>query len=111
MHSVNYLHFHKFLKIIPGNSIFNLARGVLYFVTSAFLFLETCRQAAGGNKGPRYDVERKVKRESRAVPAPDANAELVLSMQVYFCVYSSFNICMSLSVKIDKHILHFIYIH
>lgn len=42
---------------------------------------EARRQAAGGNKGPRYDVERKVKRESRAVPAPDANAELVLSMQ------------------------------
>lgn len=78
----NHLYLYKFLMIIRGNSIFNLARGGLYFVTSAFLFLQTFRQAAGGNKGPRYDVERKVKRESRAVPAPDANAELVLSMQV-----------------------------
>lgn len=70
--------------IIPGNIISNLTKGSLYFLTSPFLFLGTCRQAAGGNKGSRYDVERKVKRESRAVPAPDANAELVLSMQVYF---------------------------
>ncbi|KAL6999515.1 [pyruvate dehydrogenase (acetyl-transferring)] kinase [Sarracenia purpurea var. burkii] len=42
---------------------------------------ETRRQAAAGNKGHRYDPERRVARESRAVPAPDANAELPLSMQ------------------------------
>lgn len=34
------------------------------------------RQGAAGSKGQRGT------RESRAIPAPDANAELVLSMQV-----------------------------
>lgn len=42
---------------------------------------EARRQAAAGNKGHRYDPERRGGRESRAVPAPDANAELALSMQ------------------------------
>ncbi|XP_034678773.1 probable serine/threonine-protein kinase At1g54610 [Vitis riparia] len=41
---------------------------------------EARRQGAAG-KGQRLDHERKGIRESRAVPAPDANAELVLSMQ------------------------------
>lgn len=40
------------------------------------------RQGAAGGKGQRLDLERRGTRESRAVPAPDANAELVLSMQV-----------------------------
>lgn len=40
------------------------------------------RQGAAGNKGQRLDHERRGGRESRAVPAPDANAELVASMQV-----------------------------
>ncbi|GMH05643.1 hypothetical protein Nepgr_007483 [Nepenthes gracilis] len=39
------------------------------------------RQGAAGNKGHRLDPESKVTRESRAIPAPDANAELVISMQ------------------------------
>ncbi|KAA8523906.1 hypothetical protein F0562_010329 [Nyssa sinensis] len=39
------------------------------------------RQAATGNKGHRHDLERRGTRESRAIPAPDANAELVSSMQ------------------------------
>ncbi|PSS16179.1 Serine/threonine-protein kinase [Actinidia chinensis var. chinensis] len=42
---------------------------------------EARRQAAAGNKGHRYDPERRRVRESRAVPAPDANAELASSMQ------------------------------
>ncbi|KAK7272540.1 hypothetical protein RJT34_29198 [Clitoria ternatea] len=42
---------------------------------------EARRQGAAGSKGQRHDVERRGARESRAVPAPDANAELVLSMQ------------------------------
>ncbi|XP_073026354.1 probable serine/threonine-protein kinase At1g54610 [Primulina eburnea] len=42
---------------------------------------ETRRQIAAGNKGHRYDLEKRGPRESRAVPAPDANAELVSSMQ------------------------------
>ncbi|XP_059662650.1 probable serine/threonine-protein kinase At1g54610 [Cornus florida] len=42
---------------------------------------EARRLAAAGNKGHKYDLERRGTRESRAVPAPDANAELVLSMQ------------------------------
>lgn len=41
----------------------------------------TDRQGAVGSKGQRVDLERRT-RESRAVPAPDANAELVLSMRV-----------------------------
>lgn len=39
---------------------------------------------AAGGKGHRYDPERRGMRESRAVPAPEANAELVSSMQVNF---------------------------
>ncbi|KAJ8532371.1 hypothetical protein K7X08_012294 [Anisodus acutangulus] len=42
---------------------------------------EARRQAAAGSKGHRYDQERRGARESRAVPAPEANAELVSSMQ------------------------------
>ncbi|XAR68331.1 Cyclin-dependent kinase [Bertholletia excelsa] len=42
---------------------------------------EARRQAAAGNKGHRYDLERRGARESRAVPAPEANAELASSMQ------------------------------
>ncbi|XP_027340529.1 probable serine/threonine-protein kinase At1g54610 [Abrus precatorius] len=42
---------------------------------------EARRQGAAGSKGQRHDLERRGARESRAIPAPDANAELVLSMQ------------------------------
>lgn len=42
---------------------------------------EARRQVAAGGKGHRYDPERRGMRESRAVPAPEANAELVSSMQ------------------------------
>lgn len=42
---------------------------------------EARRQIAAGNKGQRYDLEKRGPRESRAVPAPDANAELVSSIQ------------------------------
>ncbi|KAJ4975498.1 hypothetical protein NE237_000604 [Protea cynaroides] len=42
---------------------------------------EARRQGLVGSKAQRSDLDRKVPRESRAVPAPDANAELVLSMQ------------------------------
>ncbi|XP_050217168.1 probable serine/threonine-protein kinase At1g54610 [Mercurialis annua] len=42
---------------------------------------EARRQGAAGSKGQRPDIERRGTRESRAIPAPDANAELVLSMQ------------------------------
>ncbi|KAK7317697.1 hypothetical protein RJT34_02136 [Clitoria ternatea] len=39
------------------------------------------RQGTVGSKGQRHDPERRGTRESRAIPAPDANAELPLSMQ------------------------------
>ncbi|KAK6230567.1 hypothetical protein QUC31_002085 [Theobroma cacao] len=42
---------------------------------------EVRRQGAAGSKGQRPDLDRRGTRESRAIPAPDANAELVLSMQ------------------------------
>ncbi|KAL3508680.1 hypothetical protein ACH5RR_028081 [Cinchona calisaya] len=42
---------------------------------------EAKRHVAAGSRGHKYDQERRGTRESRAVPAPDANAELVLSMQ------------------------------
>ncbi|KAH9613679.1 hypothetical protein KSS87_002318 [Heliosperma pusillum] len=42
---------------------------------------EARRERVTGNKGQRAGPERKVTKESRAIPAPDANAELVLSMQ------------------------------
>lgn len=46
--------------------------------------LHTCRQGAAGSRANRGDPERRGTRESRAIPAPDANAELVVSMQVLF---------------------------
>ncbi|KAL9255347.1 putative serine/threonine-protein kinase [Drosera capensis] len=42
---------------------------------------EARRQGLAGHKGNRLDLERKPARESRAIPAPEANAELVVSMQ------------------------------
>ncbi|GAB4849511.1 hypothetical protein Ancab_004305 [Ancistrocladus abbreviatus] len=42
---------------------------------------EARRQGAAGKKGHRLDLEKKATRESRAIPAPDANAELAMSMQ------------------------------
>ncbi|MFS7984436.1 putative protein-serine/threonine kinase CMGC-CDK-CRK7-CDK9 family [Helianthus anomalus] len=42
---------------------------------------EARRQAAAGGKVHRPDPERRPARESRAVPAPDANAELATSLQ------------------------------
>lgn len=39
------------------------------------------RQGVAGAKQNKHDPERRT-RESRAVPAPDANAELVSSLQV-----------------------------
>lgn len=42
---------------------------------------ETRRRAAAGGKVNRHDSERRGTRESRAVPAPSANAELISSIQ------------------------------
>ncbi|KAI3769272.1 hypothetical protein L6452_00373 [Arctium lappa] len=42
---------------------------------------EARRQAVAGGKVHRPDPERRGVRESRAIPAPEANAELVVSMQ------------------------------
>ncbi|XP_022753261.1 probable serine/threonine-protein kinase At1g54610 isoform X1 [Durio zibethinus] len=42
---------------------------------------EARRQGGAGTKGQRPDLDRRATRESRAIPAPDANAELALSMQ------------------------------
>ncbi|KAK4779384.1 hypothetical protein SAY86_006912 [Trapa natans] len=42
---------------------------------------EARRQRAAGNRGQRPDHERRGDRESRAIPAPDANAELVASIK------------------------------
>lgn len=41
------------------------------------------RQGAAGVKGQTVDREIRGSKESRAVPAPDANAESVTSMQVH----------------------------
>lgn len=42
---------------------------------------EARKQGAAGSKGQRPDIDKRGTRESRAIPAPEANAELVLSMQ------------------------------
>ncbi|ERN20499.1 hypothetical protein AMTRI_Chr01g112000 [Amborella trichopoda] len=42
---------------------------------------EARRQRAAGGKMHKYDMPRRGPRESRAVPAPDANAELAISIQ------------------------------
>lgn len=51
-----------------------------------FWLSEICRQVAAGSKGQRHNLERRGSRESRAVPAPDANAELISSMQVTYII-------------------------
>ncbi|CAI9773496.1 unnamed protein product [Fraxinus pennsylvanica] len=50
---------------------------------------EARRQLAAGSKGQRHDLDRKGPRQSCAVPAPDANAELVSSMQKRHCQSNS----------------------
>jgi len=53
------------------------------------------RQGAAGGKVQRLDLEKRAHRESRAIPAPDANAELAVSMKVilfffmkrYTCIF------------------------
>ncbi|GMI85323.1 hypothetical protein like AT1G53050 [Hibiscus trionum] len=42
---------------------------------------EARRQRTAGTKDQRPELDRRATRETRAIPAPDANAELVLSMQ------------------------------
>ncbi|KAJ6842213.1 putative serine/threonine-protein kinase [Iris pallida] len=42
---------------------------------------EARRQGDAGGKVQRLDLDRRAHRESKAIPAPDANAELVVSMQ------------------------------
>ncbi|KAA3471567.1 putative serine/threonine-protein kinase [Gossypium australe] len=42
---------------------------------------EARRQGAARTKGQKPELDRRTTRESQAIPAPDANAELVLSMQ------------------------------
>lgn len=56
------------------SSLLNICNALFHFVDH--------RQSALGGKMHRVDQERKGPRESRAVPAPDANAELPLSLQV-----------------------------
>lgn len=41
-----------------------------------------CRQYATGGKIHRLDQEKRGQRESKAIPVPDANAELTISLQV-----------------------------
>ncbi|OIV92406.1 hypothetical protein TanjilG_23006 [Lupinus angustifolius] len=62
---------------------------------------EARRQGAAraGSKGQRHDLERRGARESRAVPAPDANAELVVSMQKR----QGLSNCQSRSEKFNPH--------
>jgi hypothetical protein len=55
--------------------------------TNELVFTYMDRQGAAVSKGQRPDLERRGTRESRAIPAPDANAELVLSMQVTSCLF------------------------
>lgn len=47
------------------------------------------RQGVAGGKQHKHDPERRT-RESRAVPAPDANAELVSSLQVILLLLETF---------------------
>ena len=59
----------------------------IFLFLSLFIYFYMDRQGAAGSKGQRIDLERRGTRESRAIPAPDANAELVLSMQVTSCLF------------------------
>ncbi|KAH9621403.1 hypothetical protein KSS87_012537, partial [Heliosperma pusillum] len=60
---------------------------------------EARRQGAAGSRGHKADPEKKVTRESRAIPAPDANAELVMSIQKRQAQFSS----KSRSEKFNNH--------
>ncbi|CAL1400248.1 unnamed protein product [Linum trigynum] len=60
---------------------------------------EARRQGAVASKGHRQDTERRGTRESRAVPAPDANAELAVSIQKRQCQPNS----KSCSEKFNPH--------
>jgi hypothetical protein len=62
-------------------SYFLLFICVIYFLCN--MHTDFNRQGAAGGKHHKHDPERR-SRESRAVPAPDANAELVSSLQVIY---------------------------
>lgn len=59
----------------------------LFYIVSNFLITQltlwlSYRQRAAIMNGQEVDKESRGPKETRAVPAPDANAELVTSMQV-----------------------------
>lgn len=67
-----------------GPVIYSLIIKVCFSCTLFMLplyHLATRRRAAGG-KGHGYESTRRGSKESKAMPAPDANAELQASMQV-----------------------------
>ncbi|XP_052290051.1 lectin-like protein [Citrus sinensis] len=66
------------------------------FIDLSDFFLD---EMQGGSKSQRVDLERRGTRESQAIPAPDANAELVLSMQKRKSQYNS----KSRSEKFNPH--------
>ncbi|KAK5810608.1 hypothetical protein PVK06_025924 [Gossypium arboreum] len=65
---------------------------------------EARRQGAAGTKGQKLELDRRTTGESQAIPAPDANAELVSSMQVIRPILDSvLNITKSWSEKFNPH--------
>ncbi|KAG4186098.1 hypothetical protein ERO13_A08G021108v2 [Gossypium hirsutum] len=65
---------------------------------------EARRQGAAGTKGQKLELDRRTTGESQAIPAPDADAELVSSMQVIRPILDSvLNITKSRSEKFNPH--------
>lgn len=54
----------------------------LVFIMLTFFFLNFLRQGAGNGRYQRVDEERSGHKESRPIAAPNANAELVMAVQV-----------------------------
>ncbi|KAH9322264.1 hypothetical protein KI387_016903, partial [Taxus chinensis] len=62
---------------------------------------EARRKRATGGRGRGYEAEKRVSQESRAVPAPDGNAELATSIQKWRM--DSQSTCKSKSEKFNSH--------
>lgn len=78
-------------KLITINILFSIFLSKKFarwdLCTQAYLVLAFCRQGAA-SRAHRGDPEKRGTKESRAIPAPDANAELAVSMQViYFLLF------------------------
>lgn len=67
------------------------------FISTCFFYRDSRNKAAVSGKLRGVESYRKGTRESRAQPEPDANAELQVSLQVFFYYY-----CMSIQTYVSR---------